>query len=378
MGPGKQITVSEGHPFHSRDKRDKRDLGGDFSTSKSYVEGGLPPRVKLFVKDKYNPSRGTYQSEFYDGYILPTRMSNLVFPTSIASSSAALDAAGATAIARCKPTNSVADVATFLGELHKDGLPSVVGSRTWKRRTATAKDAGDEFLNYEFGWLPLVNDVKKFTKAVSHADAVLKQYERDAGKVVRRHYSFPEQTTTSEQVLETVAGAQAPVVFNVLATGPFGQVTRRVETYRRQWFSGAFTYALPSGYDSRNAMDRYALMADVVFGASLSPDILWELAPWSWAVDWFSNTGDVVSNISDWATHGLVMRYGYMMEHTIVKHTYSLSKSGLLNNSITVPPITLVTETKIRRRANPFGFGLTWNGLSPLQVAIAGAIGLTR
>jgi hypothetical protein len=125
-------------------------------------------------------------------------------------------------------------------------------------------------------------------------------------------------------------------------------------------------------------MIRDALRAKKLLGIIPTPSTLWNLAPWSWATDWFLNTGDVISNLTDWATDGLVMRYGYMMEHTIVRDTYTLTKPGLSSPGVRVQPLTLVTETKMRRKANPFGFGLTWSGLSPRQTAIAVALGLTR
>jgi hypothetical protein len=129
-------------------------------------------------------------------------------------------------------------------------------------------------------------------------------------------------------------------------------------------------------------MARSALMAKKTLGLSLTPDTVWNLAPWSWAVDWFTNAGDVISNLTDWAVYGLCLRYGYIMEHTIARDTYTYvggSKgAGFKRTEYLPPPIILEVETKIRRKANPFGFGLTWNGLSPIQLAIAAALGITR
>jgi hypothetical protein len=71
------------------------------------------------------------------------------------------------------------------------------------------------------------------------------------------------------------------------------------------------------------------------------------------------------------------MWYGYIMEHSIVRDTYTLSATGF-NQPQAVPPATFVTETKLRRGANPFGFGLTWDGLSTFQKSILAALGITR
>lgn len=370
---GKQFTASEGHPFHSRNSSSGlKDIGGEFSTTKSWMD---PVKdSSMTVSANVN---GVQRVRNYTGPILPINPTTMPFPGSLQTSDDDLMKLGATAVARCKPTNSVADAATFLGELWKDRLPDLPGSSTWRDRTLTSRNAGEEFLNTEFGWLPLVSDVKSFARAVTTAQTVLAQYERDAGKVVRRRYNFPEQRTTNVEDMKIYNPSYLGVDDSTFYIGNPADTVRTIETVRRQWFSGAFTYGLPSGYDSRNALDRYALMADKVYGTSLTPEVLWELAPWSWAVDWFSNTGDVISNISDWSADGLVMVYGYMMEHTIHKHTYTQSFSGY-NGNPAVSPVTMVTETKVRKRANPFGFGLTWDGLSPLQAAIAAAIGLTR
>jgi hypothetical protein len=104
------------------------------------------------------------------------------------------------------------------------------------------------------------------------------------------------------------------------------------------------------------------------------------LTPWSWAIDWFSNAGDVVSNLSDWATDGLVMKYGYIMEHSRHERTYYLDGPSQYNFLDRQIPATVTTwsETKLRRAASPFGFGVSWEGMTPRQLAITAALGITR
>lgn len=375
---GMQVTTSEGHPFHTRSKGNRTDLGGNFSTTKSWIEP-----IKSSSMTVTQDVSGFIRKTSYRGPILPLRPLANMFPPSVASSSLQLDKLGATAISRCKPTNSVADASTFLGELYKEGLPHLVGSSLWEKKNneALAKRASGEFLNVEFGWLPMVRDVRSFANAAYQANAVLKQYERDAGKVVRRRYNFPDQVEISDEI----GGGSTTVAFYGPSNSnfqtpdtPIGSFHKRTEVRHKRWFSGAFTYALPSGYDSRSELDRYALLADKVLGITPSPETLWNLAPWSWAVDWFSNTGDVISNIEAWKADGLVMLWGYMMETSTIKYIYTKPKTGLNYNNSPAHPLIFVTETKTRRGANPFGFGISWDGLSPIQRAIAAAIGITR
>lgn len=383
LGPATQITESEGHHWPPPRGGLAGDLGGEFFTTRSYVLSDGCIRGRKFKT--YERGYPWIQYHF-DGDVSLVNPTNVSYPPSMHSSNTELDAYGAEAIARCKPTNSVADVATFLGELYKEGIPRLVGSQTWKDRTLTAKNAGGEYLNVAFGWLPIINEVKDFAKAVRKADAVLAQYERDAGRVVRRRFNFPIEKTNSTVLVKTgtdVTPYSNPSGGGLLWVG-HGYLYRHREVTRRKWFSGAFTYTLPRGYDSRNALSRYAARSEILFGTTPTPETLWNLAPWSWAVDWFTNAGDVISNVTDYVSAGLVMRYGYLMEHTIVKDTYTLVNvetqdvTSPFLRSTQFPPLTLVTETKVRRKANPFGFGITWDGLSPFQISILAALGMSR
>lgn len=394
---GKQITVSEGHPTRGL-KASGPDLGGDFFTSKSYVKGLHGRNINVTYQKDYLPGHIGYDTRmmYYSGPAYPidirgplSRPEGL-FPLSIHSSDEVLRERGATAVARCKPTNSVASVYSALGEVVKDGLPQIPFLHDLKDKTRLAKQAGGEFLNVEFGWLPLMSDFKKFHKAIRTASTVFKQFQRDNGAVVRRKYTFPSTHTIedleawrADPLGEYATPTWGSGIYFDAFDGP--RIDRdRVrfvrEITRETWFSGAFSYYLPIGDDILSKMSRFVESADKISGALPTPTQVWELAPWSWAIDWFSNMGDVISNISDHLEYGLVMRYGYIMEKTSVSYTYRYDAQYILpdETEIVFPDITFVTETKVRRKANPFGFGITWDGLSPLQLAIAAALGLSR
>lgn len=381
---GSEITHSEGHPFHSNRKVGKfrGDLGGPFYNFKQYPVGFYDPEEVVTAKYRITSTKDGLKTNIGPFNVDPRIVSGqaAAYPPSLASSDDELKVKGTTAISICNPGNPAANASTFIGELFKEGLPSLVGARTWKDRTNHARNAGDEYLNVQFGWLPLVNDVSKFGHVVRHADTVLAQYERDSGKIVRRNFKFPTERTVTETSTTSVFMQPLGCSGNLfISGGNFGTKTRRRVVTRDVWFSGAFTYYLPSGYDNRNQMHRMALLADRL-GLSLTPDTLWNLAPWSWAVDWFTNAGDVVNNVSRFASAGLILRYGYIMEHTVVQDTYTQSDAiNLYDNArYKVKPTILVTETKKRLPASPFGFGVTWDGLSSFQASIAAALGLSR
>lgn len=377
VATGTQVTVSDGHPWPpSRGSTD--DVGGPFYTRKTYVTNKLAHKNFKFTKVVIPGGPPSASDEVtYSGPIAATDPNSPLggLPPDASSTSTKLDELGATAVSRTVPTNSIASLSTALGEIVTGGLPHLVGSTLWKKRAQAPRDAGSEYLNVQFGWLPLINDISEFASGVSKAGTVLTQYERDAGRVVRRGYDFPmiHSITTNTTENTPVWGPSSSLFYR---NGR--QLTFTRETSIRRWFRGAYTYYLPSGYDSRSKLDRYKLFADRI-GLEISPEVLWELTPWSWAVDWFSNAGDVISNVSAFQQDGLVMRYGYIMEHSIVKDTYTMT-GATTDNGVPLPvdPVIIVTETKVRRQANPYGFGVSWDGLSSFQTSILAALGISR
>jgi hypothetical protein len=234
----------------------------------------------------------------------------------------------------------------------------------------------------QFGLKPLLSDVRATSRGVLNFNKLYQQYAKDAGKVVHRRYRFPstvnivDTTIASNVTASKVANIDFFSWYVSGVTGR-GDVIRRRETTQNCWFSGAFTYHLPKLDDG---LLGHAERAIHLLGLDLDPEVLWNVTPWSWAVDWFTNTGDVIHNLNAWSSDGLVLVYGYVMEHTIVRDIYRWTGSSTRWKPGGLYPETLVlvNETKVRRRATPFGFGLTMSGLSTRQKAIAAALGLSR
>jgi len=283
--------------------------------------------------------------------------------------------------------NNVASVATTLIELYREGLPAMLGAQSWQSRTQSAKDAfastGGEYLNVQFGWKPLVSDITAAMKVMADFDKLYKQAIRDSGRVVRRRYSFPPIRTISET--EVVSGLFTPTLVaassrsSLFTNAPAGgRVSRIRETTKKQWFSGAFTYHIPDIYYGSNAWNGSKRAIDLL-GLDLNPEVIWNVSPWSWAVDWFASVGDIIHNLNTWSKYGLVLKYGYIMEHSIVSDMYVYSGPTGFKTAEALPAVVeLVTETKLRRRATPFGFGFNMGGLDNTQKAILAALGISR
>lgn len=373
---GSQVTDSENHKFR-RLNASSGDVGGPFYSQRRIFEG-KPKKIQITTGQVFKDVNWA-QIVTASGDVYPASPTSATFPPSSESTDAQLTTLGATAVKLTKPGNSSADLAVFLGEL-KQGLPKL-GAHLWEEVTDLARSAGKDYLNVQFGWRPLISDVKNFANAILHAERYIRQYERDAGRVVRRRFEFPSISSTVSSIPLNRPPYMGNRTGGPVAMIPSGDILRVRETSRRQWFSGAFTYYLPTDYDSRKAVVEFASRAKFLLGLQLTPEVLWELAPWSWAIDWFSNVGDVISNVTDFQSGSLVMRYGYLMEHSIVRDTYTRVNPVVTNYGkphVVDSSFSYTTETKKRIQANPFGFGVTWSGLSPFQLSIAAALGLSR
>jgi hypothetical protein len=369
-----QVTESEGHPYHLLGRSDV-DLGGEFFSS-DYTYSDNCPVITVWSGPVGN-------SAFRTGPIFPGFDSTVGSIAGLAplsqSSNALLDAAGTTAIANTIPTNPATSLATTFGEL-REGLPKRIGSTLFKDELRTAKKLGDEYLNVEFGWKPLVADIQNWIKAHKQADKIYQQLLRDSGRHVRRHFAFPK----TQEIIESTVSTQFPAGENLVGLGSFFQgsghydLFKEVSLERTRWFSGAFTYWLEADASSLKTWRGHLRRLDAIYGVKITPDVLWNLAPWSWAVDWFTNTGDIMTNISRFGEDGLVMRYGYIMEKSIKKVLFRMNDVTPKGYHLHDLTQVLHHSVKFRRKATPFGFGLDEGSFTPRQWAIIAALGLSR
>jgi hypothetical protein len=387
LGEGKQLTVSESHLYNR--KKGIYDGGGPFFTSRS------TPFIKPGHVENASLADG---SAFYSGPVLPsmptTTTMNSVGYQHVGGSYGAKNEAqmtkdGATAVSLCSPTNPTSDLGTSMAESFREGIPSLPGIQSWEARTKVLKGLGSEYLNYQFGWAPLQKEVSSVVDTARHHREIMNNYHHNEGRNTHRAFSFPsssESASLPDEFQYPLSVGPGSTDWVVGAYRPSSHVSLVRETHR--WFEGCFTYAGPTSTDSWGRHIGFGSDADQLYGLALTPDVLWELVPWSWAVDWFSNAGEVINNVTNFGAAGLVMRYGYMMEESIERvsvevdsalfHRYN-TKTGKLETTMSTPCARgHETVTKRRGAANPFGFGVGWEGLSPTQLAITAALGITK
>jgi hypothetical protein len=114
-----------------------------------------------------------------------------------------------------------------------------------------------------------------------------------------------------------------------------------------------------------------------LFGLTPNPSVIWSATPWSWLVDWGSNVGDNLANLTTGYADNLAAKYAYIMGTTSyqkVTDTETFFKQcGNQKFSLTEN-----IQVKTRGAASPFGFGLSESNFTSRQWSILSALGVTR
>ncbi len=295
---------------------------------------------------------------------------------------------GPRAIEATMPTNPIADLGVALAELKREGIPSLKSDLVHHVQHGNNPgrnlpvSAARDHLNIQFGWKPLLNDVKDTARAVIKSEEILTQFERDSGRIVRRRHYFPEISEVSHSATTngTFAGfSRSSIYWDAFKSRRvFGEITETVAHKQRVWFSGAYSYYLPMGNDTMSQVKRASQKARHLLSLELNAEVLWNLTPWSWLADWNGNIGTNIHNANRLSSDGLVIRYGYLMCESTTDHTFTL-RGPVTNEGISGPfTVTFRSTRKERVKAPPYGFGSNPANYTARQWAILAALGLTK
>jgi len=204
-------------------------------------------------------------------------------------------------IARSNPSRPTLTPATLMQDFVE--LPAMlrnIGSLLTKpARLLTAKELANQNLAFQFGWLPLVQDVRVLLDLQSHvlrkAAELRKLYD---GVGLRKRV----------MLLEDTSNRSASIRFT-LAVNQFVDAFYDIDVKKKCWGSIHWKpTALPPGILQDVSMN--TLARRIVLG--LTPEGLvkgaWDLLPWTWLLGWFSDVGNfmLLYNNTIPASHSLV------------------------------------------------------------------------
>jgi hypothetical protein len=380
-------------PKHIRSFWHRQDWGNPFITEKGSIRSSLN---SVHLSGRYLSTDWRINSEG------PVLLAGFSDPMPLASSdelvneNAIMFALGGTGINRTRPGKPEIDLATTLGELRFGGLPQMLGN-SWKRAydlRTLARETGNEYLNLQFGWAPIFRDLEGLAKVVLQTRNLLLEHEKQLDKLLTRGCEFNDTIETSVGLTKASNMAN----YDLLAATPYGSsvsllrtnhsVVPPVEITRvvtKSYFRAGYRFYYPDIQTALTDLQEFEAQANLLLGTRLDPEVLWNLQPWTWLIDYVVNFGDVLGNLSAIISDGLVMQYAYIMrEVEIDKEIYfprglfvRSQSSGYIP---TGQPFSVHTRyhRKMRAKASPFGFGLTYEDFTPSQLAILAALGISR
>lgn len=249
-----------------------------------------------------------------------------------------------------------------------------LGSKAPKR---VVDQAASQYLGYQFGWKQMVSDIRGLINFQARCDEYYRSLLKNNGTWATRGGTIDRLEEQSYAITGDDYIAVCPL--GVPQNGASEMTYSRGFT-QRAWFKGRFKYYIQEVKTPEGMLEfrRKAL------GMTLTPDLVWNLVPWTWLLDWHSSFGSSIANLTNGnvddlvAEYAFVMRQTYHYERTVATVPFS-QWNGQYN---TTHHVSLVGENfssvKTRDAASPFGFGLSLGDYTGRQIAILAALGLSR
>lgn len=186
------------------------------------------------------------------------------------------------AYADTNPSAADFDAPVFIAELRD--VPSLLRNAAQK----LSKAGASEYLKYEYGWKPLISDVRKLVGVMSKLEKRLQTLRRLRDKhVIKRTYAPPDSIEAAI-ITDFVSDIPAP---NAYWVAP--RIEARIETQRwakTTWIADPVEGLPPTDAELMRTAQRAA------FGGTIDGSTLWELMPWSWLIDWNVNMSDFLQS----------------------------------------------------------------------------------
>lgn len=266
-----------------------------------------------------------------------------------------------------------------------DPLPSGIGSL---QAAMSPHSVADNFLNHSFGWAPFLGDLAKMFNVWQESFNLIAQLVQENNKWVHKKAILDETNTT-----RLIGRVYNPSIMN------FGDDIQRMCKTKvvdgisckgicdvweieesRVWATGEFKFYRPEfdmDHPDNNSYISAIQRLMTLYGVRITPTLIYKVTPWTWLIDWFTSFGKFINRVDDFIVDGIIAQNLCIMRRTerkVVKQSTIFGPNG---------DIVLKWERfrtiKARKIADsPYGFDQPWNTLTPRQLAILAAVGLTQ
>jgi len=247
------------------------------------------------------------------------------------------------ALANMNPNRPVADIGVDLLELRE--LPELLRDATdlLRHLPGGRKHSAKANIVAQFGLLPIIRDVMTLFDFANEVDK-REKYLRELSsgyKRIKRKLTEEEWTTFSPAQIPWPATAEDNLVTNAAIV--------RCEATRTYWFSARAKLICPL-----TERDIRSISAKIVYGVhTITAKQLWELIPWSWLIDWFTTTGDLM------AAYRGGLKWQWEALNIMYSTTYNtFLEIPLVRSGFTVTPRHPQGKATVKERRMPVLFGM--------------------
>jgi len=367
----------------------------DILEGSAYTETFTSPRSGAFFAPNW-PGRGYYKG----GFILPSYYgveglgdSERILYDQITESyvnPGDLQSLGNRAYNRMRPKvekagvfQAVYELKDFPGMLRTSaqGFKDLYGTLGGNFRGAMLgpKGVADQFLNHQFGYVPMVDDIRRVADVASNFDKYVKKQKAVNGKWVSRRFREPH--IEEEHVEYSTSGTETFVFPSLgdtyISSGSFVVKRQRMTD---TWYTGRFMQYFPE-FGGGPGPDDYLTQLQQgldLYGGRINPVNLYRITPWTWLIDWFSGAGDLVQRLQDMATDQVVCDAFYLMRHCYERWEFKSEFTDRVGNLQTLVWYRSIEVKRREKAKSMFGFSANPAGLSDMQKAILGALGISR
>lgn len=318
---------------------------------------------------------------------------------------------GAEILRSARPTRPHSNLTQWFGELRQFGdltnvttkirpqdlnTPGFRGEVERFRQGGAA--VGGAYLAGQFGWVPFFGELLNALEVCANSDALINQFVRDSGKLVRRSRErvLKQEVYTGNGTLNGASSYNHRTLnydgIGVQVGWRPGYMSSRLSTTfestvtvtdkLRAGATWEYFVADPNG--SLGRIREFNQRAKLLLGDPLlSYSTLWELAPWSWLVDWHTDIGGLLSFQESVAEDSLVARRAYTSVlrdiDVVTRHdNYHYNTTGTWVGDAPIAHSTASLRQVRRRQGSPYDMGIDWTGYTTQQWFILGALGLTN
>lgn len=286
------------------------------------------------------------------------------------------------------PLKQAAGIGETIAEILSGNIPKITSnffksiSKLKYDLKRAPKELSQDYLNTQFGIGPILEDLYKIlVDGIMLHDALYGTSFRRA-----RGTSLWSDTTVKPYNRNQMPPSGG------FHYSPAGVPTTSGTSYGIRHSNGTPTYTIHQAYDMRftarftlarassiaNGYNDKALALVRQYGL-WTPKLLWDLAPWSWVLDWYLNIGQGCVTAFDFGKDGgLRSDYACVTTRTTVQVDFPSTTNENSSGRLILSPFFHSTTTTHRIPVNPFGNFVTLNSMSSWQKSILIALGLAR